>query len=85
MKYGFQVIRRHLNFFESQDPARGFFNFDSTFTNLPSTGAGGNTIASLELGYPCAHHAHHAARRLRTAGLGVFAVRAGRFQSEPVA
>ena len=68
MKYGFQIIRRHLNFFESQDPARGFFNFDSTFTNQPSTGAGGNTIASLELGYP--------SRITRTMLQGVFGLRA---------
>jgi hypothetical protein len=68
MKYGFQVIRRHLNFFESQDPARGFFNFDSTFTNLPATGAGGNTIATLELGYPY--------QITRTALQGVFGLRA---------
>jgi hypothetical protein len=68
LKYGFQVIRRHLNFFESQDPARGFFNFDPTFTNLPSTGAGGNSIASLELGYPY--------QITRTALQGVFGLRA---------
>ena len=68
IKYGFQVIRRHLNFFESQDPARGFFNFDSTFTNLPSTGAGGNTIASLELGFP--------SQITRTTLRGVFGLRA---------
>ncbi|HJZ99862.1 MAG TPA: TonB-dependent receptor, partial [Candidatus Solibacter sp.] len=67
MKYGFQVIRRHLNFFESQDPARGLFNFDSTLTNLPSTGAGGNAIASLELGYP--------AQITRTTLRGVFGLR----------
>ena len=51
MKYGFQVIRRHLNFFESQDPARGFFNFNPEFTNNGS-GQGGNSIASLLLGFP---------------------------------
>jgi len=68
MKYGFQVIRRHLNFFESQDPARGFFNFDPTFTNLPSTGAGGNTIATLELGFPY--------QITRTALQGTFGLRA---------
>jgi hypothetical protein len=68
MKYGFQVIRRHLNFFESQDPARGFFNFDGTFTNQPSSGAGGNTIASMELGFP--------AQITRTTLLGVFGLRA---------
>jgi outer membrane receptor protein involved in Fe transport len=68
MKYGFQVIRRHLNFFESQDPARGFFNFDSTFTNQPANGSGGNTIASLELGYPT--------QITRTTLRGVFGLRA---------
>ena len=46
MKFGFQIIRRHLNFFESQDPARGFFNFDGTFTNQPNVANTGNTIAS---------------------------------------
>jgi hypothetical protein len=51
LKYGFQVIRRHLNFFESQDPARGFFNFNSEFTNN-AAGQGGNSIASLLLGFP---------------------------------
>lgn len=51
IKYGGQVIRRHLNFFESQDPARGFFNFNSEFTNNAS-GAGGHAIASLLLGFP---------------------------------
>ena len=50
-KYGFQVIRRHLNFFESQDPARGFWNFNPEFTNNGS-GQGGHSIASLLLGYP---------------------------------
>ena len=51
VKYGAQIIRRHLNFFESQDPARGFFNFNGEFTNNAS-GAGGSPIASLLLGYP---------------------------------
>lgn len=51
LKYGVQIIRRHLNFFESQDPARGFFNFNAEFTNNAS-GAGGNSIASMLLGYP---------------------------------
>ena len=51
IKYGGQIIRRHLNFFESQDPARGFFNFNAEFTNNAS-GAGGSPIASLLLGYP---------------------------------
>jgi len=51
MKFGFQVIRRHLNFFESQDPARGFFNFNGEFTNN-GAGQGGHSIASLLLGYP---------------------------------
>jgi hypothetical protein len=67
-KYGFQVIRRHLNFFESQDPARGFFNFDSTFTSQPNVANTGNAIASLELGYP--------ARITRTTLLGPFGLRA---------
>lgn len=52
-KMGWQTIRRHLNFFESQDPARGFFNFNAEFTNN-SRGAGGSPIASLLLGYPTA-------------------------------
>ena len=51
IKYGGQIIRRHLNFFESQDPARGFWNFNAEFTNNAS-GAGGSPIASLLLGYP---------------------------------
>lgn len=51
LKYGGQVIRRHLNFFESQDPARGFWNFNAEFTNN-TLGAGGSPIASLLLGYP---------------------------------
>lgn len=51
IKTGWQTIRRHLNFFESQDPARGFFNFNGEFTNN-SRGAGGSPIASLLLGYP---------------------------------
>lgn len=51
LKFGFQTIRRHLNFFESQDPARGFFNFNAEFTNN-TLGAGGNSIASMLLGYP---------------------------------
>lgn len=51
LKYGFQAIRRHLNFFESQDPARGFFAFNPEFTNN-ANGQGGNSIASLLLGYP---------------------------------
>lgn len=50
-KTGWQTVRRHLNFFESQDPARGFWNFNSEFTNN-TTGAGGSPIASLLLGYP---------------------------------
>ena len=50
-KYGFQVVRRHLNFFESQDPARGFWAFNPEFTNNAS-GQGGHSIASLLLGYP---------------------------------
>jgi hypothetical protein len=50
-KFGFQTIRRHLNFFESQDPARGFFNFNAEFTNN-TLGAGGSPIASFLLGYP---------------------------------
>ena len=49
--HGFQVIRRHLNFFESQDPARSFWNFNAEFTNN-TAGAGGSPIASLLLGYP---------------------------------
>lgn len=51
IKTGWQTVRRHLNFFESQDPARGFFNFNAEFTNN-SRGAGGSPIASLLLGYP---------------------------------
>ncbi len=51
LKFGFQTIRRHLNFFESQDPARGFFAFNPEFTNN-ANGAGGNSIASLLLGFP---------------------------------
>lgn len=51
IKTGWQTIRRHLNFFESQDPARGFFNFNGEFTNN-SRGAGGSPIASLLLGFP---------------------------------
>ncbi|MFN7939472.1 MAG: TonB-dependent receptor [Bryobacteraceae bacterium] len=51
VKTGWQTIRRHLNFFESQDPARGFFNFNAEFTNN-TRGAGGSPIASLLLGYP---------------------------------
>ncbi len=51
IKSGWQSIRRHLNFFESQDPARGFWNFNAEFTNN-SRGAGGSPIASLLLGYP---------------------------------
>lgn len=68
LKYGFQVIRRHLNFFESQDPARGFFNFDSTFTGQPNVANTGNSIGSLLLGYP--------ARITRTTLLGPFGLRA---------
>jgi hypothetical protein len=49
-KFGWQTIRRHLNFFESQDPARGFFNFNAEFTNNGQSG--GSPIASLLLGYP---------------------------------
>ena len=51
IKTGWQTIRRHLNFFESQDPARGFFNFNAEFSNN-TRGAGGSPIASLLLGYP---------------------------------
>jgi len=51
IKTGWQTIRRHLNFFESQDPARGFFNFNAEFTNN-TRGAGGSPIASLLLGFP---------------------------------
>ena len=51
IKAGWQTIRRHQNFFESQDPARGFFNFNGEFTNN-TAGAGGSPIASLLLGYP---------------------------------
>jgi hypothetical protein len=51
MKFGFQVVRRHLNFFESQDPARGFWNFNAEFTNN-TLGAGGSPIASFLLGFP---------------------------------
>lgn len=51
VKFGGQIIRRHLNFFESQDPARGFFNFNAEFTNN-TLGAGGSPIASFLLGYP---------------------------------
>src|SRR5262249_7193593 len=51
IKTGWQTIRRHLNFFESQDPARGFFNFNAEFTNN-TAGVGGSPIASLLLGYP---------------------------------
>ena len=51
IKYGAQIIRRHLNFFESQDPARSFWNFNAEFTNNAS-GVGGSPIASLLLGYP---------------------------------
>jgi hypothetical protein len=51
VKAGWQTIRRHLNFFESQDPARGFFNFNGEFTNN-TAGQGGSPIASLLLGYP---------------------------------
>jgi hypothetical protein len=51
IKMGWQTIRRHLNFFESQDPARGFFNFNGEFTNN-AAGQGGSPIASLLLGYP---------------------------------
>jgi hypothetical protein len=51
VKTGFQAIRRHLNFFESQDPARGFWNFNAEFTNN-TAGAGGSPIASLLLGFP---------------------------------
>ncbi|MBM3739937.1 MAG: hypothetical protein FJW39_29610 [Acidobacteria bacterium] len=51
VKTGWQTVRRHLNFFESQDPARGFWNFNGEFTNN-TRGAGGNAIASLLLGYP---------------------------------
>jgi hypothetical protein len=51
IKGGWQTIRRHLNFFESQDPARGFFNFNAEFTNN-TAGQGGSPIASLLLGYP---------------------------------
>lgn len=50
-KMGFQTIRRHLNFFESQDPARGFWNFNAEFTN-DTRGAGGSPMASLLLGFP---------------------------------
>ncbi len=50
-KYGGQIIRRHLNFFESQDPARGFWNFNAEFTNN-TLGQGGSPIASLLLGFP---------------------------------
>ncbi|MBY0506664.1 MAG: carboxypeptidase-like regulatory domain-containing protein [Bryobacteraceae bacterium] len=53
IKTGWQTVRRHLNFFESQDPARGFFNFNPEFTNN-SRGAGGSSIASLLLGFPTA-------------------------------
>ncbi len=68
IKYGFQIIRRHLNFFESQDPARGFFNFDTNFTNQPNVAGTGNTIASLLLGYP--------SQITRTALQGTFGLRA---------
>lgn len=51
LKMGVQILRRHLNFFESQDPARGFFNFNAEFTNN-TLGGGGSPIASFLLGYP---------------------------------
>lgn len=73
IKFGFQVIRRHLNFFESQDPARGFFNFDGTFTNQPGVAGTGNTIASMLLGYPY--------QITRTALQGTFGLRA--WESSP--
>ena len=50
-KLGWQTVRRHLNFFESQDPARSFWNFNAEFTNN-TAGAGGSPIASFLLGYP---------------------------------
>jgi len=68
IRYGFQVIRRHLNFFESQDPARGFFNFDTNFTNQPNVAGTGNTIASMLLGFP--------SQITRTALQGTFGLRA---------
>ena len=71
LKFGGQVIRRHLNFFESQDPARGFFNFDTNFTNQPNVAGTGNTIASLELGFP--------SQITRTVLQGPFGLRAWEF------